>query len=145
MIKVYQDFHYVIQDDKIRLRRYMGQDENVVIPEYIEGLPVTYVADRVNYNSIRLEENDLFNLIKIDYRYISIFKSMDDINEYETYQSDVKSYINKKIFTYLLKNDKLGDVMYDLIRPDLDFINTLDWIKKSIANFEVPYSSFQKE
>lgn len=123
----------------------MGQDENVVIPEYIEGLPVTYVADRVNYNSIRLEENDLFNLIKIDYRYISIFKSMDDINEYETYQSDVKSYINKKIFTYLLKNDKLGDVMYDLIRPDLDFINTLDWIKKSIANFEVPYSSFQKE
>ena len=45
------EFKYYVVDDEVILRRYLGNKENVVIPDMIDGMPVTEISNAAFYNN----------------------------------------------------------------------------------------------
>ena len=55
MIKTSQgELYYVIKEDRVNITSYTGEDEQVIIPEMIAGLPVRKIDKKAFMNAKRL-------------------------------------------------------------------------------------------
>ena len=51
-----EDYDYTVHSDHVEITKYIGEDTEVIIPEIIEGLPVTIIADKAFYGGAAVKE-----------------------------------------------------------------------------------------
>lgn len=104
--KTYENLEYEIINNEINIIKYLGSDPELIIPNEIEGLPVTYIADSAFSNCTSLTKINIPSSVsKISLNIFLLCNSLEEINvdENNNYYCDINGVLFNKEQTILIK------------------------------------------
>lgn len=104
--KTYENLEYEIINNEINIIKYLGSDPELIIPNEIEGLPVTYIADSAFSNCTSLTKINIPSSVsQITPNVFSKCNSLEEINvdENNNYYCDINGVLFNKEQTILIK------------------------------------------